>query len=552
MAKYYVAENKDFVVEEYNQAPAFSSFLPAVAGLRGKPLWTYYVNRGQCVSTFGVNNKDNAILEFCPANKAYRYTQREGFQTFLKIKTQEESFFYEPFKSQPPGVGITQKMYISSHDFRIEDVNAGLGVKTTVSYCTLPGERLAALVRKLTVENISGRDFEVEMLDGLPAILPFYIPDVYIKTQSNLRQAWMRAEHCETIPFYRLGVLPDDTAETSFVNGGNFYINFCFENGGAVLSRAVVDPALIFGCTTDFSYPENFAGCEFSIPDRQVDAGVTPCAFGWRKFALSRNAAKDIYSLIGYADGYEKVESFWNETLSEEYLTGKIEENRLIIKRLKQYNFTLSASGRFDSYCGQTMLDNILRGGCPIDLGGHSYYVYSRKHGDLEREYNFFQIDSTYYSQGNANFRDVNQNRRSDAAFFPFIKDTNVKTFFNLLQLDGFNPLVVKGSSFRVTDRPALDSLLEKSISPGQRKEARRFFERPFTPGSLMCFLDESEIRLIDSGPEDFLAGAMSLCEKIDEAEFSEGCWVDHWTYNTDLLEGFLSIFPDEAEGLLL
>lgn len=44
-------------------------------------------------------------------------------------------------------------------------------------------------------------------------------------------------------------------------------------------------------------------------------------------------------------------------------------------------------------------------GGLPLLLGSNSespkvYHTFSRIHGDIERDYNFFQIDTSYYSQG--------------------------------------------------------------------------------------------------------------------------------------------------------
>ena len=72
ISDYYLNEEQAFVIENYDQKKPFVSFLPAVAGILGKPMWVYYVNRGQAVSTFGTNNKNQAIMEFNPANKAYR------------------------------------------------------------------------------------------------------------------------------------------------------------------------------------------------------------------------------------------------------------------------------------------------------------------------------------------------------------------------------------------------------------------------------------------------------------------------------------------------
>ena len=58
----------------HNEAKPFSNFFPGIAGVWGIPMWAFYVNRGQCISSFGIESKDKAILEFQPANKAYRVT----------------------------------------------------------------------------------------------------------------------------------------------------------------------------------------------------------------------------------------------------------------------------------------------------------------------------------------------------------------------------------------------------------------------------------------------------------------------------------------------
>src|SRR5207253_884934 len=44
----------------------------------------------------------------------------------------------------------------------------------------------------------------------------------------------------------------------------------------------------------------------------------------------------------------------------------------------------------------------------------------------------------------------------------------------------------------------------------------------------------------------------LELCHKHESADHGEGFWTDHWTYNLDLIESFLSIYPDELRELLL
>ena len=68
----------------------------------------------------------------------------------------------------------------------------------------------------------------------------------------------------------------------------------------------------------------------------------------------------------------------------------------------------------------------------------------------MERDYNFFEVFPSYFSQGNGNYRDVNQNRRSEVLFFPGMQACNIETFFNLIQLDGFNPLIIQFEKFYI------------------------------------------------------------------------------------------------------
>ena len=91
--RYNLHEDGSFVIDDYQQARVFSNFFPGIAGLYGIPMWVFYVNRGQAISSFGIESKDKAILEFQPANKAYRLTSIQGFRTFLKVsdgKTQKQ------------------------------------------------------------------------------------------------------------------------------------------------------------------------------------------------------------------------------------------------------------------------------------------------------------------------------------------------------------------------------------------------------------------------------------------------------------------------------
>ena len=207
---------------------------------------------------------------------------------------------------------------------------------------------------------------------------------------------------------------------------------------------------------------------------------------------------------------------------------------------------TQTSNPRFDAYCRQNLLDNILRGGWPVRLGGYAVHLYGRKHGDLERDYNAFLLAPEFYSQGNANYRDVNQNRRSDVLLSPSVGDDEIMAFLGLLQADGHNPLVVNGSRFVVPpDRQdALCNLVEK------REEMRQLLAQPFTPGRLLKTVVDRGMGLAVA-PETFVDAVLAQADQSFEATFGEGYWIDHWTYNLDLLDAYLAVYPDKKDELL-
>lgn len=129
MSNYRLSGDK-FIVEDYTGMPAFTSFLPGLSGIRGIPVWSFYTNRGQGISSFGIHDKGNAMMEFNPANTAYENTPIKGFRTFVRV----DGSYFEPFCAYAPQA--KRRMEIEKNVFSICEESNGL--KVTVSYCTLP------------------------------------------------------------------------------------------------------------------------------------------------------------------------------------------------------------------------------------------------------------------------------------------------------------------------------------------------------------------------------------------------------------------------------
>ena len=554
---YQLRNNGEFVVSGYNSAKPFSSFFPGVAGQDGLPMWTFYVNRGQCICSMGVQDKDHAIMEFYPANQAYQMAPSMGFRTFLKFADGPVPY-YEPFQNKQHNRDIdrVQEMRISSSQLVLEERNKTLGLTFVVEYCNVPNDEYAGLIRRLQIRNDTNRPISLSCLDGIPLVVPAGVDNSSLKFTRRLVEAFVEVDNLDmAAPMFRGKVEPVDRPEVVRIRKGNFYLGFLGDDAGGHRVMPVVDPVKIFGSQTDYSTPDNFlqaSGRE--ILEGQIHENRYPCAMGWFETEIPAGGVSTYTSIIGHASSVEALNAMAPRIANAGYTESKFEEDSRMIEQLLQPGFMASREQVLDQYARQNFQDNGLRGGLPISLEGESgrtaFYMYSRKHGDLERDYNHFSLSPSKYSQGNANYRDVNQNRRNDLFFNPDIHTENVEHFYNLIQLDGFNPLVIKEVFFRVNDFDKLEKFLARELAEEEARGARDLLREPFTPGLLMKWLDAHAAPL-KQGSEWFIGSLLGLCDKVIETEHGEGFWTDHWVYNLDLLENYLALYPEETASLL-
>jgi hypothetical protein len=541
-------ERGRFVLQDYQIKRPFASFLPGIAGPLGIPMWVFYVNRGQAVASFGIENKDNPVMEFEPANRAYQSTPYTGFRTFIRLNDGMDARVYEPFA--PWSAGDETRMLIGMNELEIEATSATHNLRTTVHYFLLAGEPFCGLVRQVTVTNVGNEPLALEMLDGMARVVPYGVDNRTLKEMGRTAEAWMAVFNLEnSLPFYRLQASAGDTAHVSRIEAGHFYM--AFDELGRGLDP-FVDPVVVFGQNTALSAPDGFVGRPLRAlsRQRQITTGRTPCGFFGTCALLGAGESKRLYAIIGHVSSLDRIRRERTRLSRTEYVRQKQEDARRLVGQLTDVVDTDTSSPLFDAYTRQAFLDNVLRGGWPILLGEEEppviYHIYSRKHGDLERDYNYFRVAAEPYSQGNASYRDVNQNRRCDVLLRPEVADYNVKTFLGLIQGDGYNPLAVEGSRF--------------TLQHDQRADVLRLVERPdrlapmlareFTPGQLLRAAEDHEIGL-RVAPDTFVPMAVAHAEQQLAAAFGEGYWIDHWIYNLDLLDTYLAVYPDRKEDLL-
>jgi hypothetical protein len=543
MAQYRFGEDGSFFIEGYDKAPPFASFLPGIAGVGGVPMWAFYVNRGQAMGSFGVRDKDGAVMEFFPANTMYRNVERQGFRTFVRRGGKAHELF-----SSVSGGGCERTMVIRMNSLRIEETNNALGLRAAVTYFTVPGEGYAALARRLEIEGLGADGGEIEVLDGLPQILPYGVTNSAYQSASNLMRAWFEVRNAEQgAACYKVRASTGDSAEVSEVGACNFFLAFSAESRGLI--PPIYDMGVLFGQNTALSRPDGWdCPLEELMQRKQIAENKVSGGFAGARVSLGKRFA--LYTIIGHAPGVEFVNAR-KARFTPEFAERKLAEAEALAESLVGSVYTKTAEPLFDRYIAQCGLDNLLRGGHPLIFRGGAenavYHVFSRKHGDLEREYNFFSLEPGYYSQGNGNYRDVCQNRRNDVFLNPEVGDFNVRQFASLLQADGYNPLFVKGCSFAM-DPQALPELL--AAAGDCRGELDKLLRGRYTPGTLMAFA-LAHPDAPGSSPEDFVARVLARSRQEFEAEYGEGYWSDHWTYLMDLVDSYLAVFPDRKERFL-
>lgn len=576
-----------YISRDFDARSTFSNFLPGVAGVFGKPIWAFYVNRGQALACFGVASKDFPLLEFQTANKAYQMTPYVGFRTFIvgersgHKKKEGESFIMEPFSPENSKMNLDdddqskpeRTMYTGTNELEIVEEDDVHGVTTSVKYFVLPEETFGALVRLTTITNTGDDDLTFSALDGLAKMEPTGGKMQWgLKNIGRTLEGWMGVYHADdtlTLPFYRMSTEPGDTASVKIEKEGHYCISFI--EGDYELLPIVYDTDKIFGFSSTLSSPDglNSKTIEEIVSSPQYGDAKTSAAFAAvQKIKLAPGESVTITSFYGRAAVVEDVPKVAKIVSKKGYAAKKYKRAKELMDELTASVETHTANHLFDGTIKQNYLDNSLRGGIPLILGDMDensrssnydedprlkvYHVFSRIHGDLERDYNDFNIDPTYFSQGPGNYRDVAQNRRNDVVFNPRIGSFCIKQFLSFIQADGYEPLTVEAVAFIVKDINQASRITDV-IADGD-KSAEIIMNilsgGVFRPGQLLQLFDQIGVKLRVS-PERAVNEIMSIAEETPMATFGQGYWSDHWDYYLDLIEAYTAIYPDGVEALM-
>jgi hypothetical protein len=511
-----------------------------------------YVNRAQCVVAFGVRDKDHAIAEFLPATWAYQMAGIQGFRTFCKI----DDLFYEPFQKRLSlqSAESSRSLTIEPGGLQIREIHHVHSLQFDVRYFSVVNRPVAALVRVLKITNTQSDSISLSILDGMPLILPAGFTDYGIKRMRRIHEAYASVRLIDGVTaFFSSRVRVHDEAEVGEVEEGNFFAAWIENDGDLLPVEPVIDPDIVFGAGNDLITPRLFIENDMLERGSQVWENRLPCALAHFETVLEEGRSIRLVEMIGHSPHEAFVSRFVRGIQSWKDIQALDLENKDLVDSITLPGFTRSSRPEFDAYCRQNYLDNVLRGGIPEMFpsrdGERPVYLYERRHGDLERDYNDFVIPDEPLSSGPGNFRDILQNRRHDVWFNPELKDMEIRMFLSLIQADGYNPLAVEGyrwvfpASLPVKDFcPAVTETSLKSLS--------QILASPFTPGSLAAWAQQHEVPSNQIWP--WVRRILERCEtRLTASGHEGGYWIDHWTYLTDLLESFAAIWPDRVESML-
>jgi len=549
---YQLTPDGSFQIFQYDQGPPFSSFLPGIAGRQGIPLWCLYVNRAQCVVSFGVRDKDHAIAEFLPATWAYQMVGLQGFRTFCKTG----NTYYEPFQNNLSRESTRSRrlLTIESDRIKISEVPSSYPLQFEMQYLSVVDQPVAALIRVVKITNRSTGQVKVSVLDGLPLILPAGFTDFGIKKMRRIHEAYASVRLIGgSTAFYSSRVRVHDEAEVGEVEEGNFFAAWLMDGDKLHPIEPVVDPGIVFGIGNDLVIPRIFIEEDHLDRNGQVWENRMPCAFAGVETILEAGKSIRLIEMFGHAHHESMANHFLQQVRHQDDIQRFSQASKDLIHSVTLPAFTRSSRPEFDAYCRQNYLDNLLRGGIPEFLpsreGDRPVYLYGRRHGDLERDYNDFVVPDEPLSSGPGNFRDILQNRRHNVWFHPELKDTEIRLFLSLIQADGYNPLAIDGYRWIFPRNLCLEELLS-DVSGSSLESLKRILEHPFSPGSLVAWAMRHEIPATRVWSWAFRI--LQHCDTTLAASGHEGgYWIDHWTYVTDLLESFAAIWPDELQSML-
>lgn len=460
--------------------------------------WMFISSNGGL--TAGRRNADYALFPYTTDDKITESSEITGSKTLIKTQKGKDTYYWEPFSIRfadryPLSCNLYKNIYGNKIIF--EETNHSLGLRFSYmwSSCDTFG-----FVKTSALTNISGKEIQLECIDGLQNILPAGVVSDLQTQSSNLVDAYKRSElHQKTgLGLYALSAVPVDKAEPSEA----LTANVCWALG-------VKNPLYLLSALQ----LENFRKGQKLTPENDIKAEKGAYLIHQTlHLQVNETASWKIIADVNYdqATAVTRIYQLSHQQNLNEIVEKDIQKgtDQLIKLIASADGLQLSGDKLRDIRHYSNSMYNIMRGGifdenyC-IELNDFKKYLqkanknlyshfadglnqlgerfllknlktfaqkqndidftrlsleylplkFSRRHGDPSRPWNRFSIntkaeDGSKILDYEGNWRDIFQNWEALAFSYPDFTESMINKFLNASTFDGYNPYRVTKDGF--------------------------------------------------------------------------------------------------------
>jgi hypothetical protein len=449
----------------------------------------------------GRKNSEYALFPYYTDDKITESADITGSKTILQVQVGDVTCIWEPFSERNAAqYTITRNLYKSFYGNKImfEETNHDLGLTYRYQWNS---SNLHGFVRKSELDNHSGEQRKITLLDGLQNIMPYGIDPDLQTASSNLADAYKRSELIPEsgLGIYALSAIIVDKAEPSEALKANVVWSLGLENPHYLLSSLQLNAFRNGNAVQPERDIKGEKGAYFTVSDIDMQADETK---SWRlvanvnqhhaQIAVLDKAIREDADLAGHieadiqkgtqtliqliagadglrrsADALKDARHFsnvlfnimrggtfdLNYSIEKGDLSGYLRKaNREVFERNAAFLAT------FDDVLDKATLYEQLQNCKDADLyrlcKEYLPLKFSRRHGDPSRPWNKFSINTHSEIDGSkildyeGNWRDIFQNWEALVHSYPGFIEGMIFKFLNTSTFDGYNPYRVTKGGF--------------------------------------------------------------------------------------------------------
>jgi len=191
----------------------------------------------------GRKNAEYALFPYYTDDKITDMAETTGSKTIFRVTKGEDSFLWEPFSYRQEGeYRVSRNLFKNWYGNKIlfEEINHDLGLTYRYQWNS---SNLYGFVKKSELENHSGKEYRISVLDGIQNVLPYGVESAMQQGSSNLADAYKRTELVKEsgIGIFALSAIIVDKAEPSEALKANVAWSLGFDNPTHLLSSLQLD-----------------------------------------------------------------------------------------------------------------------------------------------------------------------------------------------------------------------------------------------------------------------------------------------------------------------